>query len=116
MNRAIFYGDSQNGRTPVYQLTADDAVRELTSFPDIPVADDDLISMAPFNGRYYCIDPSARTVRRTTGVRGGFTDSNQPVELTLSRFGGNTPLIEKTLYQVSIELSEAVPDLSLIHI
>ncbi len=96
----------------ISELDRLDAVKEVvgTKADVFSLAEPNPIGVAEFDGHFYTLKPGDNEVLRTNRTRGGF-DNTFPatMDLQLSEFGGNTPLIIKALYAVTVELSEALP-------
>jgi hypothetical protein len=108
MARSLLGPDSMS----VYEITTTGLIRELASFAS-ESAGNEYIAAFLYQGKVEALqlqsgsDPVLHKTNTTRGS-GLSGDSNASV-LLLSEMGANTPLINKTLYSATIELSEAVP-------
>jgi hypothetical protein len=96
---------------PILNLDLQGNVLECAAFDsglfnyDVP----NVVAIAEWNGRFYCLNAQAGTIKRTLTTRGGLGSSFDDLVLELSAMGSNTPAITKSLYSAIIELSEALP-------
>ncbi len=99
---------------PVIELDVDQFVREVASFHSgqMDTLNPNTVAITEWNGRFYCLNAQAGTIRRTLPTRGGLGtdfDASNPlgsIILRLSDMGRNTSLISKSLFSVVIEVSE----------
>jgi hypothetical protein len=97
---------------PVLSLTSSGNVTECTAFDskqftyNLP----NIVAIAEWNGRFYCLNAQAGTIKRTLTTRGGLGSDFDNLTLELSAMGTNTNLVNKSLFSVIVELSEALPD------
>lgn len=94
---------------PVLEIKEDESVSEVASFAFTFGSADALPAIFTYDGRFFLIDPDTLTYLQTLDQSGGLPGTFSNVRLQLSDFGGNTPLINKSLYSVTLELSSALP-------
>ena len=102
---------------PIVDLDVDQFFREVASFNSgqFGYANPNTLAIAEWSGRHYLLNAQAGTLQRTANVRGGLGtdfDTAHPQGsciVKLSDMGRNTSLINKSLFAVYLELSEALP-------
>ena len=96
---------------PVCEARYDGTIAHVGSFAagTYAYATPNMISIAEWCNRLYLINPRTGIVWRTNGSAGTFPSTFADMRLELSGMGGNSQNILKTLYSVTIELSEAMP-------
>lgn len=96
---------------PLLEIQIDETIHEVAAFSsgsfdyDAP----NPLAVAEWGGHFYLIRSKDQAVDRTGDSRGSFPSTYADMRLEFSDFGGNTQLINKTLYSVTVELSEAMP-------
>lgn len=114
--------NDDNTYLPILNIGVSGAIEETASIDlrhtQSATVDTHALGIAQFSGHYYVMDAAnnflyrSNRTRRTLAMTGmGGTSLAAPAykALTLSRLGGNTPLINKSLYKVILEISEALP-------
>lgn len=96
----------------IKRLTIGGIVSDIATFPDYQFNDSlpTLPAIGENYGRSIIISPRSEKVAYTTLKSGSQTlgGIDGTLALTLSKFGANTPLIDKTLYAIKVKLSEAL--------
>ena len=95
----------------IMRLRIGDIVEEVAGFPYAPtdsVANNGWASLIQMNGSIWVFGLDGRYQRSRLDKSLARLPTSGTSILKLSDFGGNTPLINKTLYSVIVELSEAI--------
>ena len=94
----------------IYKLNASDVVQEVCAIDRVDPASDNFehMALAFVGNRFYWYNVTANAAYSTNETRGSLVAGDQ-LQFETSEFGGNTPLINKTLYSITVELSEAIP-------
>jgi len=91
-------------------------VRECAAFNVDPfsINETTMLAIAEWSGRYYVVDAASGVITRTTASPGSISGSTPTLQF--SNFGANTELINKSLYSMTLELSEALTDANVLSV
>lgn len=109
----FIYRSSLGGHASVMRLTSDDVVEEVCAIPDIRTAatDNEYMGVVRIGQAIYSWDVVNNRFARTLFDGKNTARANTAAKLILksAKYGGNTQLIEKSLYAVTVELTQAIP-------
>jgi hypothetical protein len=92
------------------RITAGGVVQEIfTLSEDTTLTPCDPAAMARVGQTMYVYDRAGNQLQTMNANPTDTRTGGKPLTLTTSRYGGNTPLIEKALYSAMLELTQAVP-------